>query len=83
MMRLLHIYGRIRHSYGENKDDGESIESVLCGHSEKLAVIFNFIKRTIRDVIQVFKNLRVCDDCCKLLDFCMISCKFLICFLNR
>jgi hypothetical protein len=41
----------------------ESIESVLCGHSEKLAIAFNFIQRTVPSIIQITKNLRVCGDC--------------------
>ena len=45
--------------------EGESIESVLCGHSEKLAIAFNFLKRPDATFIQVTKNLRVCGDCRK------------------
>jgi len=47
--------------------DDESIETVLCGHSEKLAIAFNFIQQPVPDVIHVSKNLRVCGDCRKLL----------------
>jgi hypothetical protein len=47
--------------------DGESIESVLCGHSEKLAIAFNLIQRPRPSFIQVTKNLRVCGDCRKCL----------------
>jgi len=43
----------------------ETIESVLCGHSEKLALAFNFIQHPIPDVIQITKNLRICGDCRK------------------
>ncbi|CAF3973435.1 unnamed protein product [Rotaria sp. Silwood1] len=43
--------------------EDESIESVLCGHSEKLAIAFNFIQRPIPSIIQITKNLRVCGDC--------------------
>ena len=42
---------------------GESVESVLCGHSEKLAIAFNFIQQPRPINIQVTKNLRVCGDC--------------------
>ena len=45
--------------------DGETIESVLCGHSEKLAIAYNFIQKPVPSVIQVTKNLRVCGDCRK------------------
>ncbi|CAF0987888.1 unnamed protein product [Didymodactylos carnosus] len=45
-------------------DPGESIESVLCGHSERLALAFNFISSpTSPQMIQITKNLRVCGDC--------------------
>lgn len=45
--------------------DGETIESVLCGHSEKLAIAFNFIRNRRPSFIQVKENLRVCGDCRK------------------
>ncbi|CAF2125530.1 unnamed protein product [Rotaria magnacalcarata] len=41
----------------------ETIQSVLCGHSEKLAIAYNFIQRPIPSIIQVTKNLRICGDC--------------------
>ncbi|CAF0886287.1 unnamed protein product, partial [Rotaria sordida] len=41
----------------------ETIESVLCGHSEKLAIAYNLIQRPLPDFIQITKNLRVCGDC--------------------
>ena len=43
--------------------EGETIESVLCGHSEKLAIVFNLIQDPRPSVIQITKNLRVCGDC--------------------
>lgn len=43
----------------------ETIESVLCGHSEKLALAFNFIANRRPSFIQITKNLRVCGDCRK------------------
>ena len=46
-------------------NNDESIESVLCDHSEKLAIEFNFIKKSVPSVIQITKNLRVCGDCHK------------------
>ncbi|CAF1102803.1 unnamed protein product [Rotaria sp. Silwood1] len=44
-------------------NDDESIESILCSHSEKLAIAFNFIQQAIPNVIQVTRNLRICGDC--------------------
>ncbi|CAF1215326.1 unnamed protein product, partial [Didymodactylos carnosus] len=41
----------------------ETVESVLCGHSERLAIAFNFIQRPMPSRVQVVKNLRVCGDC--------------------
>ncbi|CAF1955902.1 unnamed protein product [Rotaria magnacalcarata] len=43
--------------------DGETIQSVLCGHSEKKAIALNFIQRPVPKFIQIAKNLRVCGDC--------------------
>ena len=41
----------------------ETIASVLCGHSEKLAIAWNFVENPETTRIQVTKNLRVCGDC--------------------
>lgn len=43
----------------------ETIASVLCGHSEKLAIAFNFVVNPLTKRIEVTKNLRVCGDCRK------------------
>ena len=43
--------------------EGETVESVLCGHSEKLAIAFNLIQRPRPTFIEVKKNLRMCVDC--------------------
>ncbi|CAF4510092.1 unnamed protein product, partial [Rotaria sp. Silwood2] len=43
--------------------DDETAESVLCGHSEWLAIAFNLIQRPTPTRIQIVKNLRVCGDC--------------------
>ena len=45
---------------------GEANESVLWGHSEKLAIAFQLIQQPKPSVIQIVKNLRICDDCRKL-----------------
>ncbi|CAF3215939.1 unnamed protein product, partial [Rotaria sp. Silwood2] len=42
---------------------GETIMSVLCGHSEKLALAFNLIQKPIPSVIQIKNNIRLCGDC--------------------
>ncbi|CAF4226156.1 unnamed protein product, partial [Adineta steineri] len=43
--------------------DGETYESVFCGHSEKLAIAFNLIQKPQPSLIQITKNLRICGDC--------------------
>ncbi|CAF4236126.1 unnamed protein product [Rotaria magnacalcarata] len=43
--------------------DRETIQSVLCGHSEKKAIALNFIQQPVPKFIQIAKNLRVCGDC--------------------
>jgi hypothetical protein len=42
--------------------DDETEESVLSGHSERLAIAFNLIQRPMPTRIQINKNLRVCGD---------------------
>ena len=49
--------------------DEETIESVLCGHSEKLAIAWNFVANPDTKYIQIMKNLRVCGDCRELFRF--------------
>lgn len=44
---------------------GETIASVLGGHSEKLAIAWNFIENPRTARIQLAKNLRVYGDCRK------------------
>ncbi|CAF1456564.1 unnamed protein product [Adineta ricciae] len=43
--------------------EDESVESVLCGHSERLAMAWNFLANPHAKRIQITKNLRVCGDC--------------------
>jgi hypothetical protein len=43
--------------------EDESVASVLCGHSEKLAIAWNFVANPNASRIQLTKNLRVCGDC--------------------
>lgn len=44
-------------------NDDETVESVLCGHSERLAIAWNFVANPETKFIQLAKNLRVCGDC--------------------
>ena len=46
-------------------NDDETIASVLCGHSERLAIAWNFVVNPNASRIQMTKNLRVCGDCRK------------------
>lgn len=41
----------------------EEKEQILCGHSEKLAIVFGIINTCPGKPIRVMKNLRVCQDC--------------------
>ncbi|KAL5578458.1 hypothetical protein UlMin_020157 [Ulmus minor] len=43
--------------------DEEEKESLLCGHSEKLAIAFGILNTPPGTTIRVAKNLRVCNDC--------------------
>uniref|UniRef100_A0A7N0SV37 DYW domain-containing protein n=1 Tax=Kalanchoe fedtschenkoi TaxID=63787 RepID=A0A7N0SV37_KALFE len=38
-------------------------EQMLCGHSEKLAVVFGLLNTTQGSALRVIKNLRICGDC--------------------
>lgn len=59
----------VRQGYVPNTDDvfqdieEEQKNSVLCGHSEKLAIVFGIISTPPGTTIRVMKNLRVCVDC--------------------
>lgn len=52
----------------------ETIQSILCGHSEKLAIAFHFIEDRKPSTIQLTKNLRICRDCRKNNYFNCITC---------
>ena len=43
--------------------DEEEKETILCGHSEKLAIAFGILNTPPGTTIRVAKNLRVCNDC--------------------
>ncbi|CAF5088131.1 unnamed protein product, partial [Rotaria sp. Silwood1] len=44
-------------------ENDETIESIFCGHSERLAIAANFIDNRKPSRIHITKNLRVCGDC--------------------
>ncbi|CAF3656312.1 unnamed protein product [Rotaria sp. Silwood1] len=44
-------------------DEDETIASVLSGHSERLAIAWNFVANPNTKQIQITKNLRICGDC--------------------
>ncbi|XP_062184788.1 putative pentatricopeptide repeat-containing protein At3g23330 [Phragmites australis] len=58
-----------RQGYVPNTEDvfqdieEEQKRYVLCGHSEKLAIVFGIISTSPGTTIRVMKNLRVCVDC--------------------
>lgn len=52
----------------EEQDKAE----ILCGHSEKLAVVLGLLNTSPGQPLQVIKNLRICDDCHAVIKF--ISC---------
>ena len=43
----------------------ETVQSVLSGHSERLAIGLNLIQNPIPSPIQIVQNLRICGDCRK------------------
>ncbi|KAF2312335.1 hypothetical protein GH714_034290 [Hevea brasiliensis] len=44
-------------------------EQILCGHSEKLAVVLGLLNTSPGSSIQVIKNLRICGDCHAVIKF--------------
>ena len=46
-------------------ENDETIETVLCGHSERLAIAAHFMHNRKPKRIQITKNLRVCGECRK------------------
>ncbi|CAF4897003.1 unnamed protein product [Rotaria magnacalcarata] len=43
--------------------EDETVESVLCGHSERLAIAWGFVANPNASKLQMMKNLRICGDC--------------------
>ncbi|GAA0175495.1 hypothetical protein LIER_41924 [Lithospermum erythrorhizon] len=48
-------------------------EHILCGHSEKLAVVFGMLNTKAGSSLNVIKNLRICGDCHNFMKFISIS----------
>ena len=44
-------------------------EQILCGHSEKLAVVFGLLNTSPGSSLRVIKNLRICGDCHAVIKF--------------
>ncbi|CAF4979311.1 unnamed protein product, partial [Rotaria magnacalcarata] len=44
-------------------NEDETVESVLCGHSERLAIAWGFVANLNASKLQMMKNLRICGDC--------------------
>ncbi|CAF4374933.1 unnamed protein product [Rotaria magnacalcarata] len=44
-------------------DEDETVESVLCGHSERLAIAWGFVANPNASKLQMVKNLRICGNC--------------------
>ncbi|KAH6759282.1 Pentatricopeptide repeat superfamily protein [Perilla frutescens var. frutescens] len=49
--------------------DEQEKEHILCGHSEKLAVIFGILNTAEGSPLRVTKNLRICGDCHAVIKF--------------
>jgi len=44
-------------------ENDQTVQSILCGHIERLAIGLNLIQNPIPSPIQVANNLRICGDC--------------------
>ncbi|WOK95275.1 hypothetical protein Cni_G03982 [Canna indica] len=68
--KILELYARIKEA-GYVPDlscvlhdvDDEQKESILLGHSEKLAIAFGIMGTAPHELIRITKNLRICVDC--------------------
>lgn len=47
----------------QDVEEQEEKEQMLCGHSEKLAVVFGVLNSKEGSTLRVIKNLRICGDC--------------------
>ncbi|EPS74339.1 hypothetical protein M569_00411 [Genlisea aurea] len=53
----------------QDVEEQEEREGILCGHSEKLAVVFGILNTSRGSPIRVTKNLRICGDCHAVIKF--------------
>ena len=60
----------------------ETIDGILCGHSERLALAWNFLVNPNTRFIQITKNLRVCGDCRKCQEVSRHRCSILFVLLR-
>lgn len=49
--------------------DEQDKEQILCGHSEKLAVVLGLLNTSPGSPLRVIKNLRICGDCHNVIKF--------------
>ncbi|KAJ8772578.1 hypothetical protein K2173_027755 [Erythroxylum novogranatense] len=49
--------------------DEQDKEQILCGHSEKLAVVLGILNTSSGSSLRVIKNLRICGDCHSVIKF--------------
>ncbi|KVI07747.1 pentatricopeptide repeat-containing protein At1g20230 [Cynara cardunculus var. scolymus] len=56
-------------SYVLQDVEDQEKEHILCGHSEKLAVVLGLLNTSPGSTLQVIKNLRICGDCHTVIKF--------------
>lgn len=56
-------------SYVLQDVEDQEKEQILCGHSEKLAVVLGILNTSPGSTLQVIKNLRICGDCHSVIKF--------------
>ncbi|CAF4461467.1 unnamed protein product [Rotaria socialis] len=61
--RSKEIHAEAEKISAELVEHGHQHDSILCGHSERLAIAWNFVVHPNASQIQITKNLRVCGDC--------------------
>lgn len=64
LLELMELEGYVPNTMDVLHDvEDEQKKSMLCGHSERLAIAFGIITTPPGTIIRVTKNLRVCTDC--------------------
>nr|GMD82833.1 pentatricopeptide repeat-containing protein At1g20230 [Ipomoea batatas] len=53
----------------QDVEEEEEKEHILCGHSEKLAVVLGILNTSRGSPLRVIKNLRICGDCHSFMKF--------------